>query len=424
MPPFVIAHISDLHVSTFGDTFHDARRRVRRSSKPIAGAPPHDGALETSRLAVLWEEAGWRVLGERGKRKVRLIDPEGYEHNIPPPGRAGGALDALERAAFKACKLEARTARTLARAVPTPFALDHLTRATPNNANLRLLRAAAQLDPAKVDAVFVTGDLTDDGAGYELIRAAFHPWAVRGHLFVVPGNHDRYLFPLFGSERPRPTLEQKRQRYRAFEASLGLVADDTGLWHRYLPEADTFLVGLDSCLPKQPRFYRHNGAIGAAQLARLLALAETSDWQRARHRIVGLHHHVVSLPHGVGRAAPPEIGMRLDDAKAAAAAFDRIGVHLVLHGHRHVSEERKPAGARFRILASPSFTLGCRSGDGPSYWRIELEAHARIDRVHLSTDIAPPSASMAPPPAAAPQEEDGLYEGFGEDDLRGADLED
>jgi hypothetical protein len=39
--------------------------------------------------------------------------------------------------------------------------------------------------------------------------------------------------------------------------------------------------------------------------------------------------------------------------------------------------------SNFRILASPSLTLGCRSGDAPSYWRIELGEHAHITRVRI-----------------------------------------
>ena len=60
-----------------------------------------------------------------------------------------------------------------------------------------------------------------------------------------------------------------------------------------------------------------------------------------------------------------------------------MGATAVLHGHRHVSEERKPAGTRFTIFAAPSFTLGCKSGDAPSYWRIELGEHVSAERVYV-----------------------------------------
>ncbi len=375
---FVIAHVSDLHASTFGDTFHDGARMIRRSAKPRV--------VDPKKYEVVWEEAGWRVFHQRGKKAaaIILLDPQDYEHAIPTARKSGGVEDPVERAAKKACRVEARTARTLSKGLPSKGALEYLAESTPNNANVRLLRAARAIDPAEVDAVFITGDLTDDGDGYELVREAFRPWLERGMLFAVPGNHDLYLFPLFGSSRPRPTFESKRAGFRAFAAELGLVLEPSGLWHRYLPEPNIYLVGLDSCARTQPRFFRHNGGVGEAQLLALQEIAKRPEWSAARHRIVGLHHHVVPLPHGVGRRAPSEIGMRLDDAPRVAKVMDELKVDLVLHGHRHVSEERQPAGSRFRILASPSLTLGCRSGDGPSYWRISVGEHIRVERTYLS----------------------------------------
>jgi hypothetical protein len=63
-----------------------------------------------------------------------------------------------------------------------------------------------------------------------------------------------------------------------------------------------------------------------------------------------------------------------------------------------VSEQRQPAGSNFTILASPSLTLGCRSGDAPSFWKIELgeRMHASRVRVPVETieqDEDPPSSS-------------------------------
>jgi 3',5'-cyclic AMP phosphodiesterase CpdA len=380
MSAFVLAHVSDLHTSTFGDTFHDRARVVKRSARPAEVSP--------AKFEVYWEEAGWRVLHERGGRraKIALVDPEGYLHSIPGVKDSGGTLDPVERAAAKACRLEARRATTLARAAPTEGALATLLENTPKNSNVRLMRAARAVMAGGADAVVVTGDITDDGDGYELVEAAFAPLKDAGRLFAIPGNHDLYLFPMAGSGRPRPTAEEKRARWRAFAERLGLVLDPCGAWYREIPEASLVLVGLDSCARPQRRFFRHNGAIGPAQLDFLRAVAKKPAWKTARHRLVALHHHVVPLPHGVGRRAPSEIGMRLDDAKTAAEVFDEVGVTLVMHGHRHVSEQRQPAGSNFRILASPSLTLGCRSGDAPSYWRVELGAHEHATRVHVPID--------------------------------------
>lgn len=364
-------------MSEFGDTFHDRRGLVKRSANVVA--------TEAANLEVVWEEAGWRVVHERGKRrsKVALVDPDGYAHGVPSIKDAGGVLDPVERAAAKACHMEARRAGTLARHLPSSGALRFLYEGTPRNANVRLLRAAAAIEEANVDAVVVTGDVTDDGVGWELVESAFSRWKRNQRLFVIPGNHDLYLFPVRGSARPKATHDSKRLAWRSFASRLGLELDEHGGWVRYVPEADAVFVGLDSCARKQRRFFRHNGAIGPLQLAWLREVGSRPEFKNARHRLVMLHHHVVSLPHGVGRSAPPEIGMRLDDARTASAVFDEIGATLVLHGHRHVSEQRQPAGVNYTILASPSLTLGCRSGDDPSFWRIELGEHFRASRVRV-----------------------------------------
>lgn len=374
MRPFVLAHVSDLHVSTFGDTFHDRLRVVSRT-KNVADADP-------SRWEPVWRGAGWQVLRRIGKKSkdIQLLDPNGYAHPVPPRKRVDDP-DPVVRAAWLASRLDARRSAVLAESPPSAARLAMLAEGTPKNTNVRLLQAASAMGD-DVDAVAITGDLTDDGAGYEVVLAAFARFRARDRLYAVPGNHDLYMFPFSGSGRPRPTPESKRAGWRAFASALGLDLHPSGAYVRHVPEASCVIVGLDSCARPQRRFFRHNGAIGAEQSAYLRAVSETPEYRAARHRLVLLHHHVVPLPHGVGRRAPSEIGMRLDDAESAARLFDEVGVTAVLHGHRHVSEERKPAGARFRIFAAPSFTLGCRSGDGPSYWRIELGERVHAERVY------------------------------------------
>ncbi len=375
--PFTIAHVSDLHVSTFGDTMHDRLGRIRRSAR-VADVSP-------SRYDIVWAEAGWRVLHLRGARpgRVALIDPDGYAHPVPSARAAGGLSDPVERAAARACRFEARRSDTLATLPPTDGALDILQQATPSNTNLRLLRAARVVERSDVDAVLITGDLTEDGDGYELVASAFASFEKRGRLWAIPGNHDLYLMPISGSTRPTPTHASKRARWHAFATRLGLELHSTGAWIKRIPEGDAILVGVDSCARPQRRFYRHNGAVGPEQLEFLRELSETPEWKRARHRLLAIHHHVVPLPLGVGRRTPLEIGMRLDDSKTALEAFEAMGVTLVMHGHRHISEERLPARSNFRILASPSLTLGCLSGDGPSFWRIELGDRLHTSRVRI-----------------------------------------
>jgi Icc protein len=393
---FTLAHVSDLHVSAFGDTLHDRARLIKRSARVA------DTAEE--RFTTCWEEAGWRVLRERAKKKaeVSLVDPDGYAHKVPSAKEAGGLLDPVERAAAKACRLEARRSKTLAASPPTAGALASMLETTPHNSNLRAMRAARAVAESNVDAVVLTGDATDDGEGWELVEAAFARWRDRRRLFAIPGNHDLYLFPIASSARPRPTHESKRARWLEFARGLGLEIEACGAWRSVVPEGEAILVGLDSCARKQRRFFRQNGAIGPDQLAWLREVSQSAEWKGARHRIVLFHHHVVQLALGVGKGPPAEIGMRLDDARAFGETLAEVGATLVMHGHRHISERRHPAGNDFELLAAPSLTLGCKSGDAPSFWRVELDHRVHAERVRVPVEAVEqendPGTDPPPPP--------------------------
>ncbi len=392
---FTIAHVSDFHISAFGDTLHDRARLIKRSAR----------VADTSeaRFDTCWEQHGWRILRSRANKKkatIALVDPQGYAHALPRDEL--GARDPVERAAAKARLVEARRSATLAVEQPSERELATMLDATPFNTNLRLVRAARVVDEHDVDAVIVTGDCTDDGEGWELVEALFARWRERGRLFPIPGNHDLYLFPLATSVRPRPTQDSKRARWREFAGWAGVEIEPCGAWKRVIPEADAILVGLDSCSRRQRAFFRQNGAIGEEQLSWLRALAGTRAWADVRHRIVLCHHHVVPLPLGVGRRAPTEIGMRLDDGRAFAETLADVGATLVMHGHRHISERRHPAGYDFELLAAPSLTLGCKSGDAPSFWRVELDARVYVDRVRIPVEAVEqendPGTEPPPPP--------------------------
>ena len=64
--PFVLAHVSDFHVSNFGDTFHDRKHLVKRSARQADTTP--------ARWEVAWEEGGWRVLHEKGARRAKIAN--------------------------------------------------------------------------------------------------------------------------------------------------------------------------------------------------------------------------------------------------------------------------------------------------------------------------------------------------------------
>src|SRR5580700_5186713 len=125
--PFTFAHVSDLHVSSFGDTLHDRGQLIKRTARVVD--------TSAALFETCWEEAGWRVLRARAKKKpeITLVDPDGYGHPIPTARQSGGLLDPVERAAAKACRLEARRSATLARSIPGEGALAQMLETTPHN---------------------------------------------------------------------------------------------------------------------------------------------------------------------------------------------------------------------------------------------------------------------------------------------------
>ncbi len=389
MSKLVLAHLSDLHVSTFGDTFHDGFRLVRRSGRPLA---------VPAEWTCIHQENGWSIVHPPGKpKKLRLRDHELYEHAIPRASQLSPEPDLRMRAVARLRALSARTSSELARNPPDAQQLEQLFKETPKNANVRLLRAVAALEREHVDAVIVTGDLTDHGTGYELLLSAFAPWIARGMFFCVPGNHDLYRFPIAGSTRPKRSVDEKRLDWAQFYVEAGVRVGPEGAWLHTVHNTGVVIAGLNSCIGPQRRFFRHDGALGAEQMAWLKGLRKNPEWRAARVRLVAFHHHLDKLAVGIGKGHAPELGLKLSDAKEAASVINDIGATAVLHGHRHVSERRQPAGSHFEIFAASSTTLGCRSGDEPSYWRLEMgDGSFDASRCYTSE----PAVPMSIPPRA------------------------
>lgn len=393
--PMILAHISDLHVSTFGESFHDRSRYLKRATKPMTVLPDH--------FEIRWAEKGWRILSEKthkpreaDKETLILLDDADYKHNIPTINQKT-KKSLLHRMINYARKMESRRAKTLATHPPTSEELTRMFLETPYNSNLRFLRAARAVIKTHPDLIVITGDITDNGDGYELIESVFAPWIQTGRLLAIPGNHDRFLFPFRGAARPKPTWESNQANWHTFAHRIGLELDDSGAWVKYFPECKSIFVGFDSCALGQSRFLLHSGAIGPEQMAFLHRISKLPMWKEAQHRFVLMHHHLVTMSYGVGRNPPTEIGMKLVDAVEVARTLNQVGASMVLHGHRHVSEARQLPGCHFQLLAAPSLIMGCHSGDPPSLWQIELGKQLHWRRIYIDLPPIKPQAKKERP---------------------------
>jgi 3',5'-cyclic AMP phosphodiesterase CpdA len=361
----VVAHLSDIHVSRFGEHVTNVRNRKLRT--PFA-KPDGD-----------WEEVekvdGWRIerraRGWRGRDpekgfELRLCDDRGYvqEKRKVAKDDEGSARRSLADLAVRRRKTEhARLAASFPRAED----VEALLEIDPHNTNLLFHRAARALREDQPDWVVVSGDLTDDGVGYDLVRSWLAPWIERRRLLAVPGNHDTYDSPALMVPAPeRKTRQQKRVLWGAFAIEIGVPTACP--WVRELGEG-AVMCGLDSCIPPRTPW----SASGAIDEDDLLALEADLDALPADTcRLAMLHHHVVNPPiQGVGRA-PWQIGMHLRNAEEMLEFFKRRRFTCVLNGHRHVGYRYGPANAPL-FVSAPSATMGCRSGGGTFYWRLELQ---------------------------------------------------
>ena len=209
----------------------------------------------------------------------------------------------------------------------------------------RAFQAVAALQPA-VDAVILSGDLTDGGSDeeYDILSDL-----IRRHLpmpvYLIPGNHDR------------------REGIKARLGHLPGVNDDPQFIHYVVDDWPVRLVMLDSIVPKQG-----HGELCAARLAFLeQALAVAPD----KPTLVVLHHP----PILTGIAHMDEVNLH------TSAAFEAVirrhpQVDRVLCGHVH-----RPIIARFGgtlVQTSPSVvhqvSLDLRP-DGPATFTMEPPAY-------------------------------------------------
>jgi 3',5'-cyclic AMP phosphodiesterase CpdA len=350
----VIAHISDLHVSRFGEHVGSWSGRRAHGSRLTRG----------SEWAEVEEVDGWRV--ERRRSELRLVDEAGKLQV-----RRKLASDETEAHGRRALVAQARLRMRfhharLAEEAPAPSELKAQLAEDPDNTNLLFCRLARVLDEDAPDWILISGDVTDDGVGYDLVLGRLAKFVARGRLLAVPGNHDIYDSPLGAVPRhARKKESDKRAAWEKFAARLGL---STSPWVQPLG-AGVVMAGLDSCHP--PRVpLSASGKI----LEHDLDMVEDELRRHSGVRLAMLHHHVVNPPKNAVGRAPIQLGLRLRNADTVYQRFRKLQLTVVLNGHRHI-------GYRFQaphsplILSSPSTTLGCLSGaPRPYYWRLEVDA--------------------------------------------------
>ena len=285
---------------------------------------------------------------EAQEASCSILDPDGYAHpapagsEFPRSARSDRARRGEGVPARGAPRQDARVARSRAKARSRILA-----EATPRNANVRLAARAARTSSKPTSTrVAITGDITDDGDGYDLVaspRSSAGARAARSTPSRATTTATSFRSPAARARSRRTEIEGRawqglRRKLSTAARAVRRVGQGRPRRRARSSSGSTRARARSDASSGTTAPSARSSSRSSRAVARARRVA-----QRAAPLVL-FHHHVVPLPHGVGKRAPTEIGMRLDDARAAAEAFDAIGATLVMHGHRHISEERQPAG--------------------------------------------------------------------------------
>jgi 3',5'-cyclic AMP phosphodiesterase CpdA len=319
-----------------------------------------------------------------------LLDPTGIRHDryLIPPGRGHRQRvdDALARMRLLAqVRSQAALPRLCQEDLPAEER-DRLLRLDPVNTNLRFLEAIEAVRQASPDIVVLTGDVTDDGRGYELVLHGLRDYIADGRLVAVAGNHDLSAVPP-GTSANMPLVE-KNSRWSAFRVAAGLGVEQRGAAAHVID--DVFLLGLNSSVRPTKLIWSARGLVGRSQLSVAAHLLRQAP--KAKAQLCLLHHHVAHLRLGpIARADPGQFAMKLRDARQVMALLAEHDFTAVLNGHRHhgyyVHEANLP-----HVVSSPSTTLGCRASGERFFWRLSVDSEVfRADR-HYFGQPSPPAS--------------------------------
>jgi len=372
-----LLHLSDLHLSRYGESGTWTRRDSAE-----------DGEWEVLHAWQRWQIEGIR--DRKGKRDtIRLTDPEGVIHKVKSwPNRKDDKV--IAGLLSIAMKRHQTSSERLITNRPTLEDLRAMLHIDPYNTNLRFVLLMEQVLSLGPDLVLLTGDITDNGFGYDLVQHYLQPWIERRHLFVIPGNHDTYdMLPRIGR---RARAQEKEALYLEFATSVGMEPGPSGAYVRRV--GDVAVVGLNSChMPRTP--LSASGAVSHEQLTWLEQLSQDVAFQGTRLRIGLVHHHLLRMPFAVGKGSPWEMGMRLRNATHVMETCSRAGLDFLFNGHRHHGYAVQLPG-RPMVISAPSSTLGCKSLVGAVYgWYMDLDAKHPFPVMHRL--LAPPANAEVHP---------------------------
>lgn len=225
-------------------------------------------------------------------------------------------------------------------------------------------KLAAHINDAGVDAVVVTGDLTQAGRRREYRAAAEYLARFTAPTLTVPGNHDAPVYS-FGQRMLDP--------WRRFRRYIGPEDFQT------LELGNVFILGLNSARRANASFNWSLGRLSPRQLSTAKKILKAKS--RAALRLVAFHHPV--LP-GAGRAG----NALINKPRAAMNNFAEAGADLLLTGHVHIAQARlhKTDHRPLLVTAAGTATSTRLRGEAPSFNLLRWTGDALDVVIHRYTE--------------------------------------
>jgi len=213
--------------------------------------------------------------------------------------------------------------------------------------------AADYVNGGDFDLVVVSGDLTRYGELAEFQAAAAWLSGLKGARLVTPGNHDApYIaWP-----------ERLFAPFHRFEAAIGPAHAQTHLGNGFA------VRGVNTARGAQPRLNWSKGQISKSQAREAATWFETAPQECVR--VIVCHHPLMEMIGGPMTA-------KVWNGEAAAEAFAKARVDLVLSGHIHAPFTWPYPFGDGRTYAVGAGTLSVRErGVPPGFNVVEIERAA------------------------------------------------
>lgn len=218
-----------------------------------------------------------------------------------------------------------------------------------------------QINATDIDAVILTGDLTQAGRKKEFHAAGEFVRRFAMPVLAVPGNHDAPVY------NPALRMSDPWRRFRSY------VQSDLCPVHEV---NDVVILGLNSARRMRPSLNWSTGNLSSRQLAEASRALRRANG--ASLKLVAFHHPVLPGPGPAGEALikRPELAM---------ATLSEAGADALLTGHVHVANAQlRETTANPIIVAAAGTAASTRQrGETPSYnlitWTGE-ELHVGVQR--------------------------------------------